>query len=248
MTLLHQAREAVVRLCAERRVDQERGVVVRPLSPDEAIGPKADASFVIKKGKERVVEAVFGEARGQAFTDRPSEWSGTLKEVFSLDLSSVPPRAVFVAAMNAVLRSLEVAGGTIHCTDEDPDRCGPEIARQLAVRFGGKRFGLIGLQPAILRGLAEQFGPEAVRVLDLNPENIGRRKFGVPIWNGESDLPRLVAWCEVALATGSSLVNGTIDPIRARFKEADKPLVFFGNTISGAAALLGLDRLCPYGR
>jgi hypothetical protein len=57
-----------------------------------------------------------------------------------------------------------------------------------------------------------------------------------------------VDWCGVGLATGSSLVNGTIDDIYDRFGGAGKPLVFFGNTISGAAALLGLDRLCPFGR
>ena len=50
------------------------------------------------------------------------------------------------------------------------------------------------------------------------------------------------------LVTGSSIVNGTIDGIKSLFETAGKPLVFFGNTISGAAALLGLDRLCPFGR
>ena len=56
----------------------------------------------------------------------------------------------------------------------------------------------------------------------------------------------LVEWSEVGLATGSSIVNGTIEIIR-RFTDDNKPLVFFGNTISGTAALLDLDRLCPFG-
>ena len=66
--------------------------------------------------------------------------------------------------------------------------------------------------------------------------------------DGQSDLPRLVKWAEVGLVTGSSIVNGTIDKIIRRFKDNGKPLVFFGNTISGTAALLDLDRLCPFGR
>ncbi len=246
--ILAQVREKMLCLCIDRDVDRSRRVSVYPLSPNEAIGAKADADFAIKKGKERVIEATFEGARGQAFTDAPSDWTGTLDELLSLDLSIVRHRAVFVAAMNAVLRSLGAAEGTMHCKDEDPQRCGPEIARELQARFGRKRVGLVGLQPAILKGLVDRFGSEFVRVLDLNPENIGTSKCGVLIWDGETDLPRLAEWCEVALATGSSLVNGTLDEIKQDFEAVGKPLVFFGNTISGAAALLRFDRICPFGR
>lgn len=248
MGILEQAREQFIVLCRERPVDMRGPLQVRRLSPDEAIGPGAPSEFAIKRGKERVIEAVFSGARGQAFTDQPTSWSGRLEDLFALDLSQVPHRAVFVAGMNAVLRALDEAKGTVHCTDEDPMRCGPELARTLEERFGAVRVGLIGLQPAILAALADRFGPASVRVLDLDPNSIGTTKSGVPIWDGHTDLARLVDWCGVGLATGSSLINGTIDDIYDRFGGAGRPLVFFGNTISGAAALLGLDRLCPFGR
>jgi len=248
MGILEQARDRFLALCRERAVDMDGPVIVRPLSPDEAIGPKADAGFVIKKGKERVIEAAASGARGQAFTDRPTSWSGRVEDLLVLDLSQVPCRAVFVAGMNAVLRALGAAEGTVHCTDEDPTRCGPEVARALQDRLGRVRVGLIGLQPSILAALADRFGPDSVRVLDLNPDNIGATKSGVPVWDGNTELDRLVAWCDVGLATGSSVVNGSIDDIAHRFRESAKPLLFFGNTISGTAALLGLDRLCPFGR
>jgi hypothetical protein len=248
MRILERARKEFLELCEERGLDLSCPVIVRPLSPDEAIGPTADPGFVIKQGKDRVIEAVFESARGQAFTDAPSEWVGTLRDMLSLDLSDDRRRAAFVATMNAVLRSLGAAAGTVHCLDEEPMNCGQEMARQLQARFGQKRLGLIGLQPAILRALAEHLGAESVRAVDLNPDNVGAVRFGVQIWDGETDLPRLVEWCEVGLATGSSIVNGTIDGIVRLFAEAGKPLVFFGNTISGAAALLSLDRICPFGR
>jgi hypothetical protein len=221
---------------------------VTSLSPDEAIGARASPDFAIKKGKERVIEATFEGARGQAFTDRPSQWAGTLGDAMSVDLTEVQSRAIFVATMNAVMRFLGAATGTMHCLDEDPSLCGPEIAGSLGARFGRKKFGLVGLQPAILQGLAEHFGTEAVRVIDLNPDNIGKSKSGVEVQDGETELPRLVEWCDVGLATGSSIVNGTADEIVRSFKEAGKPLLFFGNTISGAAVLLGLERICPFGR
>lgn len=52
----------------------------------------------------------------------------------------------------------------------------------------------------------------------------------------------------MGLATGSAVVNGTLVEILDQFRNAGKPVLLFGNTISGVAELLGLDRLCPYGR
>jgi len=247
MSILEEAKRELIRVCSERSFDLKRAVNVRPLSSSDAIGD-AKGDFAIKKGKEYVIEAIFEDARGQAFTGKPCGWDGRLEEILSLDLSDVGNRGIFVAAMNAVLRCLGLATGTIHCRDEDPTNCGPEIAGQLDARFGSKRFGIVGLQPAILEGLAKHFSPEAVRVVDLNPDDIGCSKYGVEVWNGQTDLRRLAQWAEVGLATGSSIVNGTMDEIVRCFKDNARPLVFFGNTISGAAALLDIDRLCPFGR
>ena len=247
MGILERAMSEFIRVCNDRNLDLNQTITIHPLSPKDAIG-NAEGDFVIKKGKEYVIEAKFDKATGQAFTGIACQWNGTLEEALSLDLSDIKNRGIFVASMNAVLRALGLAKGTNHCLDEDPTNCGPEIAGQLQERFGTKRIGLIGLQPAILKALVDHFTAEFVRVIDLNPDNIGNSKFGVEIWDGQTDLPRLVRWCEVGLATGSSIVNGTIDEIIQSFKDAHKPLVFFGNTISAAAALLDLDRLCPFGR
>ena len=248
MGLLERARERLHAICNERRQDPGLPVAVRPLSPVEAIGWHADKEFAINKGKERVIEAVFCGVRGQAFTDQPSSWSGTLAELLEMELLQTDRRAAFVAGMNAILRKLSLAEGTIHCQDQDPTRCGPEIAEKIVGRFGRVRVGLIGLQPAILAGLVIKFGADNVRVTDLNPDNIGAVRQDVTVWDGDRDLTKLVAWCNVGLATGSAVVNGTADQIVNRFEDAGKPLIFFGNTISGVAALLALDRLCPFGR
>jgi uncharacterized protein (DUF4213/DUF364 family) len=248
MDSLKEARERLQQTLHRHRTDPSLPVTVDPLDPDEAIGKDADPSFVIKKGKERVIEATFREHRGQAFTDRPTAWSGTLAELMSLNLDEIPNRAVFVAGLNAVLSALEGLPGTVHCKDEDPSRCGPEVARILYERFGPVRVALIGLQPAILKALVSRFGPHAVHVTDMNPDNIGQDRSGVIVWDGERDLPRLVSECDVGLATGSSVVNRTLDEILDRFQQAGKPLILFGNTVSGVAALLGLERICPFAR
>jgi len=247
MGVLEKAKSKFINVCNEHSLDLNQTITIHRLSPRDAIGDAND-DFVIKKGKEYVIEATFDKASGQAFTGIACEWNGTLEELLSLDLSDTRNRGIFVASMNAVLRSLGLAAGTNHCRDEDPTNCGPEIAGQLKARFGAKRVGLIGLQPAILKALVNSFNQDHVRVVDLNPDNIGSLKCGIEVWDGQSDLRRLVEWSEVGLATGSSIVNGTIDDIVKLFKDYNKPVVFFGNTISGTAALLDIDHICPFGR
>jgi hypothetical protein len=245
---LKQAGEHLQERLNRYRTDRSLTVTVNPLHPDEAIGKDADPSFVIKKGKEQVIEATFQGHRGQAFTDHPTDWSGTLGDLLSLNLDEIQNRAVFVAGLNATLSAVERLPATLHCENEDPSRCGPEMTRILHERFGTVCVGLAGLQPSILKALVSRFGPDAVRVTDLNPDNIGESRSGVVVWDGERDLHRLVSECDVGLATGSSVVNRTLDEILERFQQAGKPLILFGNTISGVASLLELDRLCPFGR
>ena len=97
--------------------------------------------------------------------------------------------------MNAILRALGLAKGTNHCLDKDPTNCGPEIAGHLKDRFGIKKFGFIGLQPAILKALVNHFTTEFIRVLDLNPDNIGSTKCGIEIGDGQTDLLDLDRIC-----------------------------------------------------
>lgn len=248
MNVLEIARNKFLELCDKHSDDMNCQISVFPLLARDAVGDKLSGDFPIQKGKEQVIEAVFKETSGQAFTDTPSSWSGTLEDILKLDLSVTRNRAIFVAGINAVLCHWGVASGVNHCKDYDPFNCGLEITKKLVSRFGQKKVGLIGLQPAILSNLSECFEAHNVRILDLNPDNIGKIKYDVEVWNGETELSRLVNWCDVGLATGSSVVNGTIDKIIDIFKRENKPLIFFGNTISGTAALVNLDRLCPFGR
>jgi len=248
MNVLETARIKFIELCDKHSDDMSCQISVRPLSVLDAVGDKLTGDFPIQRGKEQVIEAVFKGTSGQVFTDTPSSWSGTLEDILALDLSVTRNRAVFVAGMNAVLCYWKLASGVNHCKDNDPFNCGLEITKKLVQRFGRKKVGLVGLQPAILSNLSECFEAHNVRVIDLNPDNIGKIKCGVEVWNGEAELPRLVSWCDVGLATGSSVVNGTIDGIIEIFERENKPLIFFGNTISGTAALVNLDRLCPFGR
>lgn len=229
-------------------LDADVAVAVSVLTAEQAIGSPTRHDFPIVEGREQLIEAVVGNAKGHAFTDAPREFSGLLRDVLALPLTSNDNRAVFVAALNATMKSLGLLEATLHCRDDDPERCARELAGQVHKQRGGGTVGLIGLNPAIAEALAEAFGPQNVRITDLNRKNIGRSKFGVTIWDGKTRTEDLVRCCDVVVITGTTLVNGTFDAIWNWVREHGKDYLIYGVTAAGVCALLGLNRLCPYAR
>ncbi|MBW2091821.1 MAG: hypothetical protein JRI34_06810 [Deltaproteobacteria bacterium] len=213
-------------------------VIARPLSPEEAIGnPEAD-DFPLQKGKERLIQAEFRGGLGQAFTDHYGNFEGSLEEVTNRAMENSYRRAVFVATLNAVLRHLGRIEKTVHCKDKAPLQCAQELATYITERFGPLKITQVGFQPRMVESLAAQF---PLRVLDLDPDNIGRRRFGIII-EGPGTADEAIYWADLLLVTGTTLVNGTID----RFIN-EKPVLFYGTTIAGAASLMGWDRFCACG-
>lgn len=245
--------EAVVRLKKMLTADQpllDLRISVKAvcLTPEEAIGNPTRRDYPIIEGKERVVEATVLHSKGQAFTDDPGEFTGTVQEIFDLDLSSNRHRAIVIAAMNALLGYRGLVEGTVHCRNEDPEKCSKEIASHILEKFGRVTVGLIGLNPAMLEALANTFGAERVRATDLNRKNIGTVKYGVEIGDGRERTEDMVRSSDILLITGTTLVNGTLDGILELVARYGKNYLLYGTTISGVARLRGLDRICPYAR
>lgn len=219
-------------------------VKIGTLTVKQAIGEPNRQDYPLIEGREVMIEAQFRGSAGQAFTDRPHDFTGSVNEILSLDLNVNDNRAVFIATLNAVMAYLNMVTGVRHCHDEEPEECALEIARYLKDKHGIVKIGMIGLQPAILENLAKVFGPENVRCTDLNPKNVGTVKYGAEIWDGRNDTGRIIDWCDVLLATSSTIVNNTFDVISAKVNTQDKHLIIFGVTGAGVATLLGLERLC----
>ena len=79
-----------------------------------------------------------------------------------------------------------------------------------------------------------------VRVMDLNPQNVGQTRCGVMVEDGRTAMKEAVSEADLILCTGSTLSNGTI----VDYLDLNKDVLFFGITAAGAAALLGLNRIC----
>ncbi|WHH58734.1 DUF364 domain-containing protein [Petroclostridium sp. X23] len=226
-------------LVSKNELDERSiGVTCSVLTTQEAIGNPGRKDFPIQKGKEKLIQACFGCSRGQAFTDMPNTYSGKLKELTTMPLETNFDRAVFISGMNAVLRELEIADHTIHCKDDEPKKCSLELAEMIEKEYGKPKIALFGLQPAMAEVLSGQF---PLRVFDLDEDNIGKEKYGIMIENGMCKMDEVEAWADIFLVTGSTVCNGSI----IDFLKIKKSVIYFGTTLAGAAALLGLTRFCP---
>ena len=78
-----------------------------------------------------------------------------------------------------------------------------------------------------------------LRVLDMDPDNIGTQKFGVTIESAENT-DDAVQWADLLLVTGTTLANGSITLLMDK-----KPIIFYGTTVAGAAHIMGWERFCP---
>ncbi len=209
------------------------------LSPEDALGATKRQDYVLLKGKERLLQATVMGSKGQAFTGAQGDFTGTLEDVLALPLTDDFQRAVYIATLNAVAGHTGKADNCVHCRNEGPELCALQAVEYFQKNYGRPRILMVGYQPALAEALHNAFS--SVTVLDLDPANIDQTKNGVLIKNGAAGLDTYIEASDVIFATGSTICNATIDTIF----NAVIPLVLFGTTGAGAAALLGIARFCP---
>ena len=220
----------------KERVD----INTRSLTPEEAIGITERRDFPIITGKDVMVQAECMGALGQAFTDAPSIFKGTLQDICALDIEKDShDRGLFIAALNAVMKHLGKVECTVHCRCDGPEQCAADAAEYISSVYGHPRIGLIGYQPSLIERLSGQF---PLRAADLSPVNIGQTRYGVLVEDGGAPgvSQSICSWADLVLCTGSTVCNGSI----VDFLYLKDKILFYGTTLAGAAALLGLPRLC----
>jgi len=92
------------------------------------------------------------------------------------------------------------------------------------------------LQPGMVAALSQEF---EIRVVDLDPDNIGKIKAGVLI-EDVSHTEEILEWGDIILATGSTSVNDSLAGLLG-----SKPIIFYGVTIAGLSYLHGFEQYCP---
>lgn len=240
MDYLLELRERWWRRVVENRLESEEIIVkARALTPKEVIGTPVRKEYPLLKGKEVMIQAEIDGATGQAFTDEPTSFQGTLRDLYGLEITRNSERALLVAGINATYRLLGLVDGTRHCKDDGPEICATKISEVLYNLHGDVKVCLIGFQPAILYALSRKFSN--VRVTDMDNENVGRNYHGIIV---ESHLKNkeVIEWCDLILATGSTVVNNTLQDILKW--ASNKPAYFYGVTIAALAYEFNLRRLC----
>ncbi|TFB07847.1 hypothetical protein E3V08_06910 [Candidatus Atribacteria bacterium MT.SAG.1] len=237
MDFYKDIKERFFNLIKEKNLMSSRVEVIsaRTLTPQEVIGRPERDDFPLLKGKEVMIQADFKGSLGQAFTDMPGNYSGSLQEILAIPLDNNFEKAVFIATLNAVLRYLNYISKTVHCKDKEPAECAAHLVDYIKERFGNPRIAFIGMQPAMIEALAAYF---KIRVTDLDKDNIGKRKGGVLI---ESVLKtkEILSWADIILATGTTAANNTLPSLLI-----EKPIIFYGVTIAGVAYLKGYEQYC----
>lgn len=237
MDFYKDIKERFFNLIKEKNLMSSKVEVVsaRTLTPQEVIGKPERDDFPLLKGKEVMIQADFKGSLGQAFTDMPGNYSGSLQEILAMPLDNNFKRAVFIATLNAVLRYLNYISKTVHCKDKEPGECAAHLVDYIKERFGNPRIAFIGMQPAMVEALATHF---RIRVTDLDPSNIGQKKCGILIENA-AHTKEILSWSDLILATGTTVVNDTLTPLLI-----EKPIIFYGVTIAGVAYLKGHEQYC----
>ncbi len=221
----------------ENLCNEEVNIKCDVLTSNQAIGNPKDKDYPIIKGKEKMLEASFRNTKGQVFTDEYENAKYSIKDLLNINLNTNKNRAHFVASLNAIYRYFGLCDKTVHCKDNEPIECATEFIEQYK---NNTKILLIGLQPRFLEVLSKN---NNVRIIDLDMDNIGSKKFNTIIEPPEKTRDA-INWCNLIFATGSTLINGTITD----FININKPVVFYGVTISAAAKILNLKVYCKKGR
>jgi uncharacterized protein (DUF4213/DUF364 family) len=236
MNIYEKLREYFITLIKENHLaTQEIIVRAKPLTSEEAIGNPEDKDYPLIVGRERMMQAEFRNTFGQAYTDMYGNYADKLINIAEINLKNNFRRAVFISSLNAVMRYLGLIDKTMHCRDDEPRECSSQLVEYIAKKYGNPKIAVAGLQPRMVESLVKSF---AIKVTDMDYANIDTKKYGVIVQSPQKTQEHL-NWCDLAVVTGSTIVNDTI-----AYFLIDKPVIFYGVTIAGAAKVLGLENFC----
>lgn len=199
--------------------------------------------YALAKGKEVLVRCEIEGHYGDAFTDEPKTFRGRIEDVRELLFGDKGDKAVFFATLNATLNYVGLAQGTVHCRGDEPRKCGELLAAYILENFGKVRVVHIGYQPGHVEACSKHFESY---VTDLNPENVGKVKFGRKILDGSAN-EEVIRKVDVACITGSTLDNGALPELIGWCETCGVEPLIYGVTCRGAAKILNLKHFCPYG-
>jgi hypothetical protein len=132
----------------------------------------------------------------------PGRFEGPLSEVLAFDIENDRQKwSLFIAVLNAVMNRWELCDDCVSCAETDRERCAEYIVRRYQRTNGRVKLLLAGYQEHILKALAGYF---PLRVLDLDPEHIGKTYGNITVEHGIEAFSDAAWWADCILCTGSA--------------------------------------------
>jgi hypothetical protein len=248
MSFYQELKMEFSRLCRIHHILDERIEVYvdNEYSEFEGLQKQTSNSGPVLAGRSRLV-GKFNGNMGISHTFYPTPFSGTIREILDIPMDTAPNRALVVSALNAVAAWSDPELRTLHCTEKGSLRCTRLLVNTLK-KEGYSCPGLIGFQPVFMEKLGEEFGIWNTAVIDQSELNEETRKIEAIECADDAHIFQLFAWSDVVVATGATLISGTLPDIVEMSEITGVPLMFYGTSIAGTANLMNLNRFCPEAR
>ena len=209
--------------------------------PEVTLLPPGESPGQANRPEYRVT-AAFRDTNGEAYTESPQAFEGTLQQVLDLPVTQHGICAASLAAINAVMSYLNLSPGTFPEEEQAHVQYADELYQYVSGHYGKDHIVLIGYDGYIVKKFVEE-GMD-FWTLDRNPDHITKNRFEHVIVNSaRHNRESCYAWGRLIILTGSSLCNGTA----VQFLDHQIPVLLYGITCAGAAALLGLEWFPPAG-
>ena len=223
---------------AEDLLDKEVSVTGSS-EPERTLLPDNEPPSTVARPEYCVTAELLG-VKGEAYTETPSDFCGTLKEALAIPPTEKGISAVTIAALNAAMSYLDQASGTFPDGEEERVRYADALCRYVKEEFGTDHIILVGYDGYLVK----RFVDEGFHfwTMDNDPANITQDRFHhVVVNNAKKNRESSVVWGKYFIVTGSTLCNGTI----LHYLNSNKELLFYGITCAGAATLLKIPWFSP---
>lgn len=207
--------------------------------PEQTLRPEKDPASTVARPEYCVTAELCG-TKGEAYTETPEAFQGTLEEALAIAPSDKGISAVTVASLNAAMSVLSLAPCTFPADPEYPFAYADALCRYVTERYGRSNLVLVGYDGYIVKRFMEE--ELDFWTLDRDPDHVAQDRFDHVVVNGaKRNRESAFVWGKLLIVTGSTLCNGTIIP----YLNSGKELLFYGITCAGAARLLSLPWFAP---
>ena len=207
--------------------------------PERTLRPENEPASSVAR-PEYCVTATLCGVKGEAYTEEPEDFCGTLKEALEIAPTEKGISAVTIASINAAMNFLGLAPGTFPEGEEARFCYADALCRYVTEHHGKNNIILVGYDGYLVK----RFMDEGLEfwTMDMDPANITQNRFHhVVVNNAKRNRESSFVWGKYFVVTGSSLCNGTI----LHYLNSGKELLFYGISCAGVAKLLDLPWFSP---